>query len=266
MPALCTGVTREGTVISGTVRWLPDEVNRMDAFQLIEALTQMQQFALYYNKSYIQPKKELEAKRRRLRKKTKRIRTNVQIWGSLVVVSTGVWMSMALLESTRFSVLSFVLAALTLVSILIFLPQLIRFMVVNRRNSNRLHMLSQELSELEQNRTEKVFGEFRDQLLSGCVVLPDYYLSENALEDMIQSLYNHRASDIGEAVALYEQKANRVKPPKNPLDTITLRRQPEPPAAKPDLLFWDGTPNPEALRRIGFYLENLADSLSSAEE
>lgn len=226
MPAVCTCECRDGRIISGTAKWLPDEINRMNAFQLIQVLTEMKDFAKYYRESFHRPMKSIESEKRQLQAENKSVRRNVFISGILTALFTVSWLVLAVLEATRFSAITFVLAGLTLVNILVFALVLIRFTATTSRNKSRLKKLSAELKKLKDTREEKVYGEFRDQLLSGYVVLPDYSLSEYALDTMIHALYNHRASNISDAVRFYEEAGVKEKSPKILVSQLSLKKKP----------------------------------------
>lgn len=265
MPGICTCETREGEVITGNVKWLPDEVNRMDAFTLIEVLTEMRTFAGYYTESFYKPLKALEAENRRLVRKIEQTRGHAILCGTLTVVSTLTWIVLALWETTRFSPISFVMAAMTMVSILAFVPQLVQFLRVNGQNGHQMEANAKRIAGLKEQRREKIYGQFRDQLLSGYVVLPDYSLCVEALDAMLQALYNHRASGMGETVRLYESE-QKVRFPKSGLTLISLKKQTQAakaPGKTVPLPDWDGCPDPAVLRRIAQYLQKTADSLEN---
>lgn len=260
MPGICTCETREGEVITGNVKWLPDEVNRMDVFTLIEILTEMRTFAGYYTESFYKPLKALEAENRSLVRKIEQIRGRVIVCGVLTVVSTLVWIALALWETTRFSPISFVMAAMTMVSILVFVPQLARFLQVNGQSGHQMEIAAKRIAALKEQRRDKIYGQFREQLLSGYVVLPDYCLCVEALDAMLQALYNHRASGMGEAVRLYESE-KKVRAPRPGLTLTSLKKQTQAPVKTVSLPAWDGKPDPAVLRQIAQYLQNAADSL-----
>ena len=61
MPGVMTFTKKDGTSFTSQVKWLPEELARMDSQELIEVLEQTKQFALRFHDEYEYPLRELRA-------------------------------------------------------------------------------------------------------------------------------------------------------------------------------------------------------------
>ncbi|MCH5169740.1 MAG: hypothetical protein J1F24_00500 [Oscillospiraceae bacterium] len=208
MPALYTCQRQGGKTVTGTAKWLPEEIDQMDSSQLIQMLSEMKQFANYCDINFYTPIKKLEDECGNLVGDESEAKSQVIVYGVATAICFILYF---ILRITHHYLLYMFPAFMTLGGAAIFIFKLMKFTKSLYAYKKRYPAASAELKQLYENKEEIMYGTCADSLISGYVVLPDYYLTESALDFMIHAIRNHRALTLGQAVNLFEQEKQNMK-------------------------------------------------------
>lgn len=214
MDAMYTCECKDGKTITGSSRWDLSELKRMSPLQLAQVLTELRDFARYYKVTFFCPIQSIQHEIDLLQSKSDRVKTITVICGIVTGVFTLLWLILAVLPILRFSGLTLLMAVLTLVSILIFMPVLIRFVSTQEDVKKRLPRMNAKLGRLLQKQEKEIYGTYVEYLIGGYLLSPEYSLSDEALDLIIRALSSRQASNLSEATLLCKKKYGRSPVPR----------------------------------------------------
>ncbi len=206
MGAMYTCECKDGKTITGSSRWEPSELKRMSPLQLAQVLTEQRDFARYYEATFFYPIQSMRQEIAHLQAQFDRVKVFTVICGVVTGVFTLLWLILAILPVLRFSGLTLLMAVLTLVSILIFIPVLIRFVSVQEDVKKRLPRIDAKLEKLLRKQEKEIYGTYVEYLIGGYLLSPEYSLSDEALDFIIRALSSRQASNLSEATLLCKKK------------------------------------------------------------
>lgn len=217
----------DGRTITGSSRWDLADLKRMPPLELAKVLTELRDFSRYYEATFFYPAQSLEAEIGLLQRKYEQARNAAVFCGAVAGIFTLLWLIMVALPFLRFSGLTMLMAVLTLISIVVLIPFLFRFVSTQEDHTKRLPRFQAKLEKLRQQEEKEVYGTYVDYLIGGYLISPEYSLFSQAIELMIQSLSSRRASNISEAALLCKKKFGKSPVPR----IITSLRSVSDPAA-----------------------------------
>lgn len=191
----------DGSTVEKTAKYGSKELDQMSAEQLIPILSEMMQFAHYCCSQILDPMSRLKDECKELTIEKFDTRDEARKYGIALAVTTGIWL---ILKIARLHLLSFFFGFLPLGCALLFGVYLIRAIAASRKYAKRYPLAEAELQQYTAKRDTEIYGPYLDDLVTCQAVLPKYYLSETALGFMISALQNHRATNLMQAVNLYE--------------------------------------------------------------
>lgn len=203
----------DGRTITGNSRWDLAELKRMPPLELASVLTELRDFSRYYEATFFYPAQSLEEEIRLLQQKYEKARNAAVFFGGTAGIFTLLWLMMVALPLTRFSGLTMLMAVLTLVSIVVLVPFLFRFVSIQEDHAKRLPRFQTKLSRLRQQEEKEIYGTYVDYLIGGYLISPEFSLSSQAVELMIQALSSRRAANISEAALLCKKKFGKSPVP-----------------------------------------------------
>lgn len=214
MGAMYTCECKDGKTITGSSRWELSELKRMSPLQLAQVLTELRDFARYYEATFFYPIQSLQHEIDLLQTKFDRVKVVAVICGIVTGVFTLLWLILAVLPVFRFSGLTLLMAVLTLVSILVFIPVLFRFVSTQEDVKKRLPRIDAKLDRLLQKQEKEIYGTYVEYLIGGYLISPEYSLSDEALDCIIRALSSRQASNLSEATLLCKKKYGRSPVPR----------------------------------------------------
>lgn len=214
MGGMYTCECKDGKTITGGSRWELSELKRMSPLQLAQVLTELRDFARYYEATFFYPIQSLRHEIDLLQTKFDRVKVIAVICGIVTGVFTLLWLILAVLPVFRFSGLTLLMAVLTLVSILIFIPVLFRFVSTQEDVKKRLPRIDAKLEKLLQKQEKEIYGTYVEYLIGGYLISPEYSLSDEALDFIIRALSSRQASNLSEATLLCKKKYGRSPVPR----------------------------------------------------
>lgn len=204
----------DGRTITGNSKWDLTKLKQMQPLELAGVLTELRDFSRYYEATFFYPCQALKDEINLLEQKYERARNAVLLCGCIAGISTLLWLVMVLLPFLRFSTLTMLMAVLTLISIVVLIPFLFRFVSIQDDCAKRLPRANAKLSRLRQQEEKEIYGTYIDYLIGGYLISPEFSLSGQALELMIQALSSRRASNISEASMLCKKKFGKSPVPR----------------------------------------------------
>ena len=204
----------DGRTITGNSKWDLTKLKQMQPLELAGVLTELRDFSRYYEATFFYPTRSLKEEIRLLEHKYERARNAVLLCGSIAGISTVLWLVMVILPFLRFSGLTMLMAVLTLISIVVLIPFLFRFVSIQDDRAKRLPRAQAKLARLLQQEEKEIYGTYIDYLIGGYLISPEFSLSGQALELMIQALSSRRASNISEASLLCKKKFGKSPVPR----------------------------------------------------
>lgn len=214
MGAMYTCECKDGKTITGSSRWELSELKRMSPLQLAQVLTELRDFARYYEATFFYPIQSMQHEIDLLQTKFDRVKVITAICGIVSGVFTLLWVILAVLPIFRFSGLTLLMAVLTLVSILVFIPVLFRFVSTQEDVKKRLPRIDAKLEKLLQKQEKEIYGTYVEYLIGGYLLSPEYSLSDEALDFIIRALSSRQASNLSEATLLCKKKFGRSPVPR----------------------------------------------------
>lgn len=214
MSAMYTCECKDGKTITGSSRWEPSELKQMSPLQLAQVLTELRDFARYYEATFFYPIQSMQHEIDLLQTKFDRVKIIAVICGVVTGIFTLLWLILAILPVLRFSSLTLLMAVLTLVSILVFIPVLIRFVSTQEDFKKRLPRIDAKLEKLFQKQEKEIYGTYVEYLIGGYLLSPEYSLSDEALDFIIRALSSRQASNLSEATLLCKKKYGRSPVPR----------------------------------------------------
>ncbi len=270
MGAMYTCECKDGKTITGSSRWELSELKRMSPLQLAQVLTELRDFARYYEATFFYPIQSLRHEIDLLQAKFDRVKVIAVICGVVTGVFTLLWLILAILPVLRFSGLTLLMAVLTLVSILLFIPVLIRFVSTQEDVKKRLPRIDAKLEKLLQKQEKEIYGTYVEYLIGGYLISPEYSLSDEALDFIIRALSSRQASNLSEASLLCKKKYGRSPVPRlvasvrSMGDPAAQRRTPARP--KMDLNQMEGRgPDLQAVMQLSEYLHAAIQSYAASQ-
>ena len=214
MNELYTCECRDGRTITGAARWSLHELRSLPPLELAKELEELLEFSRYYEATFYYPALSMKQEMEQLSRKLQRAKQLAAGFGTAVGVMAAAWIILVLIPYLRFSGLAMLMAVLTIVSILVLIPFLFRFISVQEDCSKRLPRIRSKLSRLNQQEEKEVFGEYVEYLIGGYLVSPEFSLSAQAQEYMIQALRTKRAGNIAEACMLCKKEFGKSPIPR----------------------------------------------------
>ena len=204
----------DGRTITGNSKWDLAILKQMQPLELAGVLTELRDFSRYYEATFFYPTQSLKSEISLLEHKYKRSRNAALLCGGVAGISTVLWLVMVILPFLRFSGLTMLMAVLTLISIVVLIPFLFRFVSIQDDCAKRLPRAQAKLARLRQQEEKEIYGTYIDYLIGGYLISPEFSLSGQALELMIQALSSRRASNISEASLLCKKKFGKSPVPR----------------------------------------------------
>ena len=152
--------------------------------------------------------------REQLRKRLQKAKQLAVGFGAVTGCMTAAWLLTVLIPYLRFSGLAMLLAVLTIVSIVALIPFLFHYLSAQEDHSKRLPRIRAKLDSLSQQEEKEVYGEYIEYLIGGYLISPEFSLSADAQEFMIQALRTKRAGNIAEAAMLCKKKFGKSPIPR----------------------------------------------------
>ena len=218
---------RDGRTITGLSRWELAELKQMTPLELSRVLTELRDFARYYEATFYYPAQSLELEAGLLERKYGQSRNLALFCGTVAGIFTALWLMMVMIPFLRFSGLTMLMAVLTLISIVALIPFLFRFVSCQEDYAKRLPRIRSKLERLRQQEEQEIYGTYVEYLIGGYLISPEYSLYSEAIELMIQALSSRRAANISEASMLCKRKFGKSPVPR----IITSLRSVTDPAA-----------------------------------
>lgn len=204
----------DGRTITGNSRWDLAALKQMQPLELAQVLTELRDFSRYYEATFYYPIQSLKSEISLLQRKYEQARNAALLLGSAAGICTLLWLAMLILPFLRFSGMTMLMAVLTLVSIVALIPFLFRFVSVQEDHNKKLPRLRSKLSRLRQQEEKEIYGTYVDYLIGGYLISPEFCLSGQALELMVQVLSSRRATNISEATLLCKKKFGKSPVPR----------------------------------------------------
>ena len=214
MNELYTCECRDGRTITGASRWSLYELRHLPPLELAKALEELLEFSRYYEATFYYPALSLKDEMAQLTRHFERARQLAAVCGVVTGIMTAVWLLMVLIPILRFSGLAMLMAVLTILSILVLVPFLFRYVSAQEDYQKRLPRIRAKLERLNQQEEKEVYGEYIEYLIGGYLVSPEFGLSADALELMIEALRTKRAGNIAEAAMLCKRKFGKSPIPR----------------------------------------------------
>lgn len=214
MNELYTCECRDGRTITGASRWSLYELRHLPPLELAKALEELLEFSRYYEATFYYPALSLKDEMAQLTRHFERARQLASVCGVVTGIMTAVWLLMVLIPILRFSGLAMLMAVLTILSILVLVPFLFRYVSAQEDYQKRLPRIRAKLDRLNQQEEKEVYGEYIEYLIGGYLVSPEFGLSADALELMIEALRTKRAGNIAEAAMLCKRKFGKSPIPR----------------------------------------------------
>lgn len=214
MNELYTCECRDGRTITGASRWSLYELRHLPPLELAKALEELLEFSRYYEATFYYPALSLKDEMAQLTRHFERARQLASVCGVVTGIMTAVWLLMVLIPILRFSGLAMLMAVLTILSILVLVPFLFRYVSTQEDYQKRLPRIRAKLDRLNQQEEKEVYGEYIEYLIGGYLVSPEFGLSADALELMIEALRTKRAGNIAEAAMLCKRKFGKSPIPR----------------------------------------------------
>ena len=214
MNELYTCECRDGRTITGASRWSLYELRHLPPLELAKALEELLEFSRYYEATFYYPALSLKDEMSQLTRHFERARQLASVCGVVTGIMTAVWLLMVLIPILRFSGLAMLMAVLTILSILVLVPFLFRYVSAQEDYQKRLPRIRAKLDRLNQQEEKEVYGEYIEYLIGGYLVSPEFGLSADALELMIEALRTKRAGSIAEAAMLCKRKFGKSPIPR----------------------------------------------------
>lgn len=214
MNELYTCECRDGRTITGASRWSLYELRHLPPLELAKALEELLEFSRYYEATFYYPALSLKDEMAQLTRHFERARQLASVCGVVTGIMTVVWLLMVLIPILRFSGLAMLMAVLTILSILVLVPFLFRYVSAQEDYQKRLPRIRAKLDRLNQQEEKEVYGEYIEYLIGGYLVSPEFGLSADALELMIEALRTKRAGNIAEAAMLCKRKFGKSPIPR----------------------------------------------------
>lgn len=214
MNELYTCECRDGRTITGASRWSLYELRHLPPLELAKALEELLEFSRYYEATFYYPALSLKREMAQLTRHFERARQLAAVCGVVTGIMTAVWLLMVLIPILRFSGLAMLMAVLTILSILVLVPFLFRYVSAQEDYQKRLPRIRAKLERLNQQEEKEVYGEYIEYLIGGYLVSPEFGLSADALELMIEALRTKRAGNIAEAAMLCKRKFSKSPIPR----------------------------------------------------
>lgn len=203
----------DGRTITGGSKWDLAELRRMSPLELAAVLTELRDFSRYYEATFFYPAQSLKAEISLLERKYERARNAVILCGSIAGFFTVLWLVLVILPFLRFSGFTMLLAILTLISIVVLIPFLFRFVSIQDNRAKRLPRAQSKLDQLRQQEEKEIYGIYIDYLIGGYLISPEFSLSGQAVDLMVQALSSRRATNISEASLLCKKKFGKSPVP-----------------------------------------------------
>ncbi len=214
MEELYTCECRDGRTITGASRWSLYELRNLPPLELAKALEELLEFSRYYEATFYYPALSMKSEMEQLRKRLQKAKQLAVGFGAVTGCMTAAWLLTVLIPYLRFSGLAMLLAVLTIVSIVALIPFLFHYLSAQEDHSKRLPRIRAKLDSLSQQEEKEVYGEYIEYLISGYLVSPEFSLSADAQEYMVQALRTKQAGNIAEAAMLCKKKFGKSPIPR----------------------------------------------------
>lgn len=214
MEELYTCECRDGRTITGASRWSLYELRNLPPLELAKALEELLEFSRYYEATFYYPALSMKSEMEQLRKRLQKAKQLAVGFGAVTGCMTAAWLLTVLIPYLRFSGLAMLLAVLTIVSIVALIPFLFHYLSAQEDHSKRLPRIRAKLDSLSQQEEKEVYGEYIEYLIGGYLVSPEFSLSADAQEYMVQALRTKQAGNIAEAAMLCKKKFGKSPIPR----------------------------------------------------
>ena len=214
MEELYTCECRDGRTITGASRWSLYELRNLPPLELAKALEELLEFSRYYEATFYYPALSLKDEMAQLSKRFQQARQLAVGFGVVTGCMTAAWLLTVLIPYLRFSGLAMLMAVLTIVSIIVLIPFLFRYISAQEDHSKRLPRARAKLDSLSQQEEKEIYGEYIEYLIGGYLISPEFSLSADAQEYMVQTLRTKRAGNIAEAAMLCKKKFGKSPIPR----------------------------------------------------
>ena len=269
MNELYTCECRDGRTITGASRWSLYELRHFPPLELAKALEELLEFARYYEATFYYPALSHKQEIEKLTQQFEHAKQAAAVCGVITGCFTAIWLLMVLIPILRFSGLAMLMAVLTILSILILVPFLFRYVSVQEDYQKRLPRVRSKLERLTQQEEKEVYGEYIEYLIGGYLVSPEFGLSADALALMVEALRTKRASNIAEAAILCKRKFGKSPIPRiiTSLHSVNDTTAPKQAPKKLDLnQVQNQVPDMKLLLQLSGYLNNALQAYASTQK
>lgn len=269
MDELYTCECRDGRTITGASRWSLYELRHFPPLELAKALEELLEFDRYYEATFYYPALSHKQEIEKLTQQFEHAKQAAAICGVITGSLTAIWLLMVLIPILRFSGLAMLMAVLTILSILILVPFLFRYVSVQEDHQKRLPRIRSKLERLTQQEEKEIYGEYIEYLIGGYLVSPEFGLSADALALMIDALRTKRAGNIAEAAMLCKRKFGKSPIPRiiTSLHSVNDASVPKQAPKKLDLnQIQNQVPDMKLLLQLSGYLNNALQAYASTQK
>ena len=271
MDELYTCECRDGRTITGASRWSLYELRNLPPLELAKALEELLEFSRYYEATFYFPTLSLKSEIAHLSGHYQHTKQLAIACGVAAGSMTVIWLLLVLIPYLRFSGLAMLMAVLTIVSIIVLVPFLLRLASAQEDYNKRLPRVRAKLDNLSQQEEKEIYGEYIEYLIGGYLISPEFSLSAEAQEFMIQALRTKRAGNIAEAAMLCKKKFGKSPIPRiitslHSVNGSVSRQQPRQEPRKINLnQIQNQAPDIKLLLQLSSYLNSALQGYASTQ-
>ncbi len=207
MSAEYTLTRKDGRQFVGVAKWTPQEFEALTGEQLADAFSEMAQFANYCETNFYTPIDNLSGQITDIEDGYRGAKTGLLSYGIAAVVCLILWIITKVANKHFFAFMCTFLLIGAAVMLVIFL---ISFLAASKKKKT-LPNLQAQLQQVEAAKEQAMYGTYVNQMATGHVALPNYYLTPAALSFMANAVRNHRANTVAQAVNLYEMEKQHLQ-------------------------------------------------------
>jgi len=208
MPAEYTLTHQDGRKFVGVANWTEEEFGALTGTQLANAFSEMAKFANYCDTNFFTPIDELSTQSVQIEGDYQDGKTSLLGYGIAAVVALVLWIILKIADK-RF--LSFIFTFLLIGAVAMAVVMLIKFLAASKKYKKDLPGINAQLEQLRAAKDQAMYSTYVNQMATGYVALPKYYLSTTALTFMADVVRNHRANTVAQAVNLYEMEKQHLQ-------------------------------------------------------
>ncbi|MBP3372416.1 MAG: hypothetical protein J6L88_07810 [Clostridia bacterium] len=207
MSAEYTLTHKDGRQFVGVAKWTPQEFEVLTGAQLADAFSEMAQFANYCETNFYTPIDDLSGQISKIEGDYQDAKTGLLSYGIAVAVCLVLWIITKVADK---NFLAFMCTFLLIGAVVMAVISLIKFLAASKKEKT-LPNLQAQLEQVEAAKEQAMYGTYVNQMATGLVALPNYYLTSAALSFMANAVRNHRANTVAQAVNLHEMEKQHLQ-------------------------------------------------------